>query len=107
MRKYIIEFEKEYVSTLQDYKMHIAPSYREVKGSLFSLSGILVKTYYATSYPSYIDFLWTRDLLNYYAKWDMTWYIYPADDSSIQSVLRRRATAQGRNIYLDRKVNYQ
>jgi len=84
LRKYVVEFEQEYVSTLQDYKMHISPSFWEVKGSNFALSGILGKTYYATSYPSYIDFLWTRDLLNYYAKRDMSRFIYPADDSTIQ-----------------------
>lgn len=92
LRKYILEFEREYVSTLKDYKMHIAPSYREVKPGMYALSGILGKTYYATSYPSYIDFLWTRDMLNYYAKRDMTRFIYPANDSAIQAMLKRRAT---------------
>jgi hypothetical protein len=50
------------------------------------------KTYYATSYPSYIDFLRTREMLAYYAKWDMSWFIYPADDSKMQTVLKRRST---------------
>jgi hypothetical protein len=72
--------------------MHIAPSYREVKPGMYALSGILGKTYYATSYPSYIDFLWTRDMLNYYAKRDMTRFIYPANDNAIQAMLKRRAT---------------
>lgn len=92
LRKYIINFEKEYVKTLKDYKQHIAPSFREVKWRNVNISGVLSKTYYATSYPSYIDFLWTRDMLNYYAKWDMSWFIYPADDSAIQGMLKRRAT---------------
>ena len=92
LRKYIIEFEKEYVKTLRDHKEHIAPSYREMKGNYINVSGVLGKTYYANSYPSYIDFLRTRDLLNFYAKWDITWFIYPADDNLIQGMLKRRAT---------------
>lgn len=63
LRKYIMEFEKEYVETLSDYKSHIAPSYREVSGQWFNISGVLGKTYYTQSYPSYIDFLRSRDLM--------------------------------------------
>lgn len=38
VRKYVMDVEKEYVSTLQDYKTHIAPSYREVQSGQFSVS---------------------------------------------------------------------
>jgi len=92
LRKYILEFETDYVKTLSDYKEHIAPSYREVRGGDFNISGVLGKTYYTHSYPSYIDFLWTRDMLGFYAKRDMTWFIYPSDESTIKSVLKRRST---------------
>jgi conjugal transfer ATP-binding protein TraC len=92
LRKYILAIEKEYVSTLSDYKTHIAPSVREMKINTVNVSGVFGKTYYATSYPSYIDFLWTRDMLWYYAKWDMSRYIYPADDGAIRSMLKRRVT---------------
>jgi hypothetical protein len=92
LRKFILAYEKEYISTLTDYKTHIAPSMREVKPASFEMSGIFGKTYYASSYPSYIDFLWTRELLNLYGKRDMTRYLYPSDDSAMQTVLKRRAT---------------
>lgn len=92
LRKYILGFEKEYVQTLRDYKEHIAPSYREMQGNYTNVGGVLGKTYYATSYPSYIDFLRTRDLLSLYAKRDLSWFIYPADNSVIQWMLKRRAT---------------
>jgi len=92
LRKYILDFEKEYITTLSDYKEHIAPSYREVRGGDFNISGVLGKTYYTHSYPSYIDFLWTRDMLSFYAKRDMSRFVYPADDSTIKSVLKRRST---------------
>ena len=92
LRKYILEFEKDYVKTLRDHKEHIAPSYREMKGSYVNVSGVLGKTYYAAGYPSYIDFLRTRDLLSFYAKRDLTWFVYPTDHGIIQSMLKRRAT---------------
>lgn len=92
LRKYVLAYEKEYISTLADYKSHIAPSMREVKPTYCSISGLLGKTYYTSGYPSYIDFLWTRELLNLYGKRDMSRFIYPADDGAMQSVLKRRAT---------------
>ena len=92
LRKYVVQFEQEYVKTLEDYKQHLAPSYREITMNTFNVSGMFGKTYYASSYPSYIDFLWTRDLLSYYAKWDISRYIYPADNSAIQGMLKRRST---------------
>jgi len=92
LRKYIQQFEREYLSVLENYKDHIAPSYWEVAPSYFNISGIFWRTYYANAYPSYIDFLWTRDIINFDGKWDMSWFIYPEDDAKIQSVLKRRAT---------------
>ena len=38
LRKFIMEFEKEYVSTLRDYKTHIAPSYWEITARSFNVS---------------------------------------------------------------------
>ena len=101
LRKYIIELENEYVSILKDYKVHISPSYREVAPGHFQVTDMLGKTYYATSYPSYIDFLWTRDILSYYAKRDMSWFVYPADNSAIQWVLKRRSTQLKAEISTD------
>lgn len=92
LRKYIQQFEKEYTDALESYKDHIAPSYWEVAPSYFNVSWVFWRTYYANSYPSYIDFLWTRDIISFDWKWDMSWFIYPEDDAKIQSVLKRRAT---------------
>jgi hypothetical protein len=101
LRKYILELEKEYVSIIKDYAQHIAPSYREAKPNSFQVSGMVARTYYANSYPSYIDFLRTRDVMGYYGKREMTWFIYPADESAIQSVLKRRSTQLRAQISTD------
>jgi len=92
LRKFLVALEQEYVQTMKDYKAHLAPSYREMKSSSYNISGVVAKSYYASSYPSYIDFLWTRDVLWFYAKWDMSRYIYPAENSAIQSMMKRRST---------------
>jgi conjugal transfer ATP-binding protein TraC len=92
IRKYIWDIEKWFIAAMSTYKSHIAPSYREVKPSYFNLSWIYGKTYYTNNYPSYIDFLWTRDMLGFYSKRDMSRYIYPSDDWAIQTELKRRAT---------------
>ena len=70
----------------------MAPSYWEVQANSVNVSGVFGKTYYAHNYPSYMEALWTRDMLGFFGKWDMSWFIYHEDDASIQSVLKRRAT---------------
>lgn len=115
LRRYIQKIEKEYVSSLSDYKSHMAPSYREVKSSNINISGLFGKTYYAQSYPSYIDFLRTRDLMNFYDKWDMSWFIYPEDDADIQAMLKRRSTqlraemneSSSKGVTIDTEVQLQ
>ena len=115
LRSYILDVEKQYTSVISDYKSHIAPSYWEYKPLTFNVSGLFGKSYYVQSYPSYIDALWTRDILNFHAKWDMSWYIYPEDDSAIQSMLKTRATqlksevkdAMQKGITIDTEVEQQ
>jgi conjugal transfer ATP-binding protein TraC len=92
LRSYIVDNEKQYLASLSDYKSHIAPSFREVTRKHTNISGTNATTYYAHTYPSYIDGLWTRNVLNFYDKRDMSRFIYPEDDGDIQSVLKRRAT---------------
>jgi hypothetical protein len=92
LRQYILEVERHYNSVITDYKAHIAPSFWEHKGTNFTISGIFGKSYYVQSYPSYIDALWTRDIMSYHAKWDMSRFIYPEDDAAIQGMLKTRAT---------------
>ena len=115
MRQYITETEKEYTSVIHDYKTHIAPSYREFKPTHYNASGLLGKTYYAQSYPSYIDALRTRDIFGFHAKRDMSRFIYPEDDAAIQSMLKNRATqlksevkdAMQKGITLDTEIEQQ
>ncbi|MCX6823687.1 MAG: ATP-binding protein [candidate division SR1 bacterium] len=115
MRAYIAETEKEYSTVINDYKSHIAPSYWEFKPTHYNVSGIFGKTYYAQSYPSYIDALRTRDIFSFHAKWDMSRFIFPEDDAAIQSMLKNRATqlkaevrdAQQKGITLDMEVEQQ
>ena len=92
LRKYISEVEKRYTTTINDYKTHIAPSFWEFKATDFNVSWMLGKSYYVQSYPSYIDALWTRDLLGFNEKRDMSFLIYPEEDSAIQTMLKQRAT---------------
>jgi hypothetical protein len=92
LRQYIMETEKEYNTVIANYKSHIAPSYREFTPTRYNISGLFGKSYYAQSYPSYIDALRTRDILGFHAKRDMSRFIYPEDDSAIQTMLKNRVT---------------
>ncbi|MDR0859457.1 MAG: hypothetical protein LBO09_00270 [Candidatus Peribacteria bacterium] len=115
MRKYITDVEDEYSKNISDFKSHIAPSYREAKITDINISGLLGKSYYTQSYPTYIDALRTRDILSIHAKRDMAFYIYPEDDSAIQGMLKRKATqlkaelseAMQKGITIDKDVEQQ
>lgn len=115
LRQFISETDKKYTSVISDYKSHIAPSYWEFKSTHYNVSGIFGKTYYAQSYPSYIDALRTRDIFGFHAKWDMSRFIYPEDDAAIQSMLKNRATqlkaevkdAMAKWITLDTEIEQQ
>lgn len=92
MRRFIKQVDDEYCSNIADFKSHIAPSYWEYKSNLMNISGILWKTYYTQRYPTYIDALRTRDLMSLHAKWDLSFFIYPEDDSAMQAMLKRKST---------------
>lgn len=115
LRSHIEEIEKDFISWFSDYKTHIAPSYWELKPWSFSVSWVLWKTYYAVSYPSYIDMLRTRETMAFHWKWDMSWFIYPSDDAAMQWMLKRRATqlkaeineAHQKSITIDSEVELE
>lgn len=115
LRQYVLEVEKHYNTLITDYKSHVAPSFREFKPNHYNVSGIFWKTYYAQSYPTYIDALWTRDILAFHNKWDMSFFIYPEDDAAIQAMLKNRVTqlkaevkeAQSKGITIDTEVEQQ
>lgn len=115
LRSYIKEVDTHYTSLLSDYKSHIAPSYWEFKIPYLNVSGLLGKAYYTQSYPSYIDMLWTRDIMAMHAKWDMSFFVYPEDDSAMQSMLKNRATqlkaelsdAMQKGITIDKEIEQQ
>ena len=92
LRKYILETEKHHTTLLADYKTHIAPSYWKVDWPQFQLSWLYGKAYYMQTYPSYLDALWTRDVFWFHGKRDMSFYIYPEDDSAMQAMLKQKAT---------------
>ena len=115
LRQYIWEVEKHYSTTINDYKSHMSPSFWEFKSNQFNISGLFGKSYYVQSYPSYIDALRTRDLLSFHGKRDMSFFLYPEDDSAIQSMLKQKATqlkaeineAVAKGITLDTEIEQQ
>ena len=115
MRRFIKQVDQEYYSNMADFKSHIAPSYWEYKSNWMNISWILGKTYYVQRYPTYIDALWTRDLMTMHAKWDMSFFIYPEDDTAMQAMLKRKSTqlkaelneAIGKWITTDKEVEQQ
>jgi hypothetical protein len=115
LRQYISDTEKQYNTVISGYKSHVSPSFWEFTPTRYNISGLFGKTYYAQSYPSYIDALRTRDILSFHSKRDMSWFIYPEDDAAIQSMLKNRVTqlraeikdAQQKGITMDVEIEQQ
>ena len=115
LRKFIMETDKHHTSTVADYKTHIAPSYWKAEWWDYQLSGLYAKSYYMQTYPSYLDALWTRDVFSFHGKRDMSFFIYPEDDSAMQSMLKQKATqlksemkeAMEKGITMDTEIELQ
>jgi len=117
LRRYLTDVNNQIQKANIWIKEKIAPSVFDVRSNEINVSGMYSKTYYANSYPSSIDFLWTRDLLNLYTKWDASWFIYPSQKHEIESTLKKRATQlkaeihdahdKGRTLDTDLEVEYQ
>jgi conjugal transfer ATP-binding protein TraC len=115
LRKFIADTDKHHTAAVADYKTHIAPSFRKVDGGMYQLSGLYGKSYYMQTYPSYLEALWTRDVFSFHGKWDMSFFIYPEDDSAMQSMLKQKATqlksemndAASKGITIDTEIELQ
>lgn len=115
LRQYIAATEQQYNTVIAGYKSHISPSFWEFSATHYNISWLFGKSYYAQSYPSYIDALRTRDILGFHAKRDMSRFIYPEDDAAIQSMLKNRVTqlraeikeAQQKWVTLDVEIEQQ
>jgi len=92
MRKYILDTERQYAATLSSYKSHIAPSYWQVEWSKMHISWMLCKSYYVHDFPSYVEALWTREVIGFGWKFDRSYFLYKNDNSSIQTTMRAKAT---------------
>ena len=117
LRSYLIKQDQEIEKANVNIKQKIAPSSFDIWINEVNVSGMYARTYYANSYPSVIDFLWTRWLVNLDGKYDASWFVYPTEKATITSALKKRATQvkveindaieKGRAVDKDIEIEYQ
>ena len=117
LRKYLIEQNKNFERANDDIKQKITPSSFEIGVNDINVSGMYARTFYANSYPSVIDFLWTKWVVNLDWKYDSSWFIYPTEKADINSALKKRSTQikveindareKGRAVDKDLEIEYQ
>ena len=117
LRSYLIKQDQEIDKANANIKQKISPSSFDIWVNEVNVSGMYARTYYANSYPSVIDFLWTRWVVNLDGKYDASWFIYPTEKSAITSALKKRATQvkveindameKGRAVDKDIEIEYQ
>ncbi len=92
LRNYLIENDKQLERANTNIKQKIAPSSFDTWVNEVNVSWMYARTYYTNSYPSVVDFLWTKWIVNMDGKYDTSWFIYPTERSEITSSLKKRAT---------------
>lgn len=117
LRAYLLEQDQEIDKANVNIRQKITPSSFDIWINEVNVSGMYARTYYANSYPSVIDFLWTRWIVNLDGKYDSTWFIYPTEKATIASALKKRATQvkveindameKGRAVDKDIEIEYQ
>ena len=117
LRAYLLKQDQEIDKANVNIRQKITPSSFDIWINEVNVSGMYARTYYANSYPSVIDFLWTRWIVNLDGKYDSTWFIYPTEKATIASALKKRATQvkveindameKGRAVDKDIEIEYQ
>ena len=117
LRSYLLKQDQEIDKANANIRQKITPSSFDIWINEVNVSGMYARTYYANSYPSVIDFLWTRWIVNLDGKYDSTWFIYPTEKATIASALKKRATQvkveindameKGRAVDKDIEIEYQ
>lgn len=92
LRNYLIENDKQLERANANIKQKIAPSSFDIWVNEINVSWMYARTYYTNSYPSVVDFLWTKWIVNMDGKYDTSWFIYPTERAEITSSLKKRAT---------------
>ena len=92
LRSYLIKQDQEFERANANLIQKIAPSSFDVWVNEVNVSWMYARTYYVNSYPSVIDFLRTRWIVNLEWKYDTSWFIYPTERATIQAALKKRAT---------------
>ena len=92
LRNYLIKVNQEFEKAKVNIIQKISPSSFDIWVNEVNVSWMYARTYYINSYPSVLDFFWTRWLINIDWKYDASWFIYPTEKWDIQSALKKRAT---------------
>ena len=92
LRSYLIKQDQDFERANANLIQKIAPSSFDVWVNEVNVSWMYARTYYVNSYPSVIDFLRTRWIVNLEWKYDTSWFIYPTERATIQAALKKRAT---------------
>jgi len=117
LRAYLQKQNKEFERANINIKQKIAPSVFDIWVNEVNISWMYARTYYVNSYPSVIDFFWTRWLVGLDWKYDVSWFVYPTEKWNINSALKKRATQlkveindayeKGRAVDKDVEIEYQ
>ena len=117
LRAYLQKINQEFDRANINIKQKVSPSSFDIWVNEINVSWMYARTYYVNSYPSIIDFLWTRWLVNLDWKYDTSWFIYPTEKGNMNSALKKRATQlkveindameKGRAVDKDVEIEYQ
>lgn len=99
--KQILETEKEYKEALAYVKDAISPAFFKSYKDKLRINNTYVKTFFAYSYPNFLEGNWLAPIINWDVKFDMSIYVYPVDSARVQKYLKKRLT----QLHSERSIN--
>lgn len=99
--KQILETEKEYKQALAYIKDAISPAFFKAQPDRLRINNTYVKTFFAYSYPNFLEGNWLAPIINWDVKFDMSIYVYPVDSARVQKYLKKRLT----QLHSERSIN--
>lgn len=96
--------EREYRESLSYTKDAIAPSFFRAESGRLMIGDTLVRSFFAHSYPDFLEGNWLSPLINWDVKFDMSIFVYPDENDRVMKYLKKRLTELGsqRAINMDK-----
>lgn len=100
-KKDFVEAEKIYQEGLASVKDLISPASFEIRYDTLRFDSMYCKSFYAFSYPRYLDTNWLSPIVNFDVTMDISQFIYPIGSEQIMKTLKKKVAQMQSSMRMD------